>query len=118
MSLSPGHPTFNTSSSHKMFGDYLEHIGINVGLAVSGFFGSLLTVGKHKSWQAALVAVLSGMGSANYLTPVVLQFLPNAESSEHAAAFVLGFLGLRGVELLTARLFPQKEEDDTGADNK
>jgi hypothetical protein len=100
-----------------MFGEYLEHIGINVGLAVSGFFGSLLTVGKHKSWRTAFIAVLSGMGSANYLTPVVLQFLPNAENSQYAAAFILGFLGLRGVELLTARLFPD-EEDDTRTDNK
>lgn len=94
-----------------MLGEYLEHIGINVGLAISGFFGSLLTVGKHKSWRNALIAVLSGMGSANYLTPLVLQFLPNAESSQYAAAFVLGFLGLRGVELLTDRLFPEDAED-------
>lgn len=95
-----------------MIAQLLKEIGIDVGLAVGGFFGSLITIGRHKDWKTASVAVLSGMGSATYLTPLVIDFLPNPTSSQYAVAFVLGFLGLRGVELITDRIFPPEKQDD------
>ena len=95
-----------------MIAQLLKEIGIDIGLAVGGFFGSLITIGRHKDWKTASVAVLSGMGSATYLTPLVIDFLPNPTSSQYAVAFVLGFLGLRGVELITDRIFPPEKQDD------
>jgi hypothetical protein len=58
------------------------------------------------------------MGSATYLTPLVIDFLPNPTSSQYAVAFVLGFLGLRGVELITDRLFPEQQDDERRTDNQ
>ena len=101
-----------------MIADLLKEIGIDVGLAVSGFFGSLLTIGRHKDWKTATAAVLSGMGSATYLTPLVIDLLPSATSSQYAVAFVLGFLGLRGVELITDKLFPEQEDDERRTDSQ
>lgn len=90
--------------------DFLKDVGIDIGLAISGFFGSLLTVGRHRDWKTAAIAILSGMGSATYLTPLVIDLMPSATSSQYAVAFVLGFLGLRGVELITDKLFPEKDD--------
>ena len=90
--------------------DFLKDVGIDIGLAISGFFGSLLTVGRHKDWKTAAIAILSGMGSSTYLTPLVIDLMPSATSSQYAVAFVLGFLGLRGVELITEKLFPEKND--------
>lgn len=90
--------------------DFLKDVGIDIGLAISGFFGSLLTVGRHRDWKTATIAILSGMGSATYLTPLVIDLMPSATSSQYAVAFVLGFLGLRGVELITDKLFPEKDD--------
>lgn len=98
-------------NNQAMLADVLKEIGIDVGLAVSGFFGSLLTIGRHRDWKTATAAVLSGMGSATYLTPLVIELLPSSSSSQYAVAFVLGFLGLRGVELITEKLFPEKDDD-------
>jgi hypothetical protein len=94
----------------------LQELGINIGLLISGFFGSLLTLGRHRNWRTAVVAVLSGMGSSNYLTPIVIDLSPVMEHSQYAVAFVLGFLGLRGVELITDKLFPDQEDGDTRND--
>ena len=100
-----------------MIAQLLKEIGIDVGLAVGGFFGSMITIGRHRDWKTASAAILSGMGSATYLTPLVIELLPAPTSSQYAIAFVLGFLGLRGVELITDRVFPEKK-DELRADNQ
>jgi hypothetical protein len=103
-------------NNQAMLADVLKEIGIDVGLAVSGFFGSLLTIGRHRDWKTATAAVLSGMGSATYLTPLVIDLLPSSSSSQYAVALVLGFLGLRGVELITEKLFPDNDDDARDGD--
>ena len=99
-----------------MIADLLKSVGIDAGLAISGFFGSLVTVGRHKDWKTAVLAVLSGMGSATYLTPLVIGLLPSATDSQYAVAFIMGFLGLRGVELITEKFFPVESDDSRTAD--
>lgn len=83
--------------------EFLISIGLNVGLAVSGFFGSLLLVGKQKGKDVReqVFSVIGGTMSANYLTPVVIDLLGvKGESLKYGFAFVIGFGGLKIVELV------------------
>jgi len=83
--------------------DHLRDIGINIGLLVAGFAGSLVNVKKdgHKNWFTTLTSLLAGTLSANYLTPVVVKFFNMQDSNtQYAAAFIMGFLGLHGVEFV------------------
>ena len=90
--------------------DQLRDLGINIGLIVAGFAGSLMTVKKdgHKDWFTTITSLMAGTLSANYLTPVVIDFINIGNSnSQYACAFVLGFLGLHGVEYVINRLWPK-----------
>jgi hypothetical protein len=90
--------------------DQLRDLGINIGLIVAGFAGSLMTVKKdgHKDWFTTITSLMAGTLSANYLTPVVIDLLSIGNSNtQYAAAFVLGFLGLHGVEYVINRLWPK-----------
>ncbi len=82
----------------------MMELGINVGMSVGGFFGSLLLVGKQKgaSIRTQLFSILAGTLSANYLTPLAITFLGiELESAQFAMAFLVGFSGLRVVETLS-----------------
>jgi hypothetical protein len=82
--------------------DFLISIGLNIGLAVSGFFGALLLLGKQKNQnlREQIFSIIGGTMSANYLTPLVVDTLGvNEESLQYAFAFVIGFGGLKVVEV-------------------
>lgn len=84
--------------------------GIEIGLLVSGFFGALLMVGRGsaRKLSTTVASVATGTACANYLTPVVLHFAPVAvqdSRAKFAAAFVMGFLGLKGLELVIEKWF-------------
>ncbi len=87
--------------------------GIEVGLLVSGFFGALMMVGRRgaqRIWPT-VASILAGTACANYLTPVVLHFAPASiqeSRSKYAAAFMMGFLGLKGLELIVDKWFGDK----------
>ena len=88
--------------------DFLMNIGLNVGLAVSGFFGSLMLVGKQKNYdlREQIFSVIGGTMSANYLTPVVINTLNlDGDSLQYGFAFVIGFGGLKVVEYLYEKYF-------------
>jgi len=81
--------------------DFLLGIGINVGLAVSGFFGSLLLVGQQKD-----------LNLKDYLTPIVIDAMGSDNESLHfGMAFVIGFGGLKVVEYFYHKWFNKKEND-------
>lgn len=83
--------------------DTLRELGINIGLLVAGFAGSLLTVKRdgHKDWFTTVTSLLAGTLSANYLTPIVVDaFKMQNTNTQYAAAFIMGFLGLHGVEFV------------------
>ena len=84
--------------------------GIEIGLLVSGFFGALLMVGRKSAQKLSTTAasIAAGTACANYLTPVVLHFAPVAiqdSRAKFAAAFVMGFLGLKGLEFVVEKWF-------------
>ena len=91
--------------------DFLKDWGINVGLAVAGFFGSLIMIGKESAQniKQTFTSIVAGVASANYLTPVVSDILGIVKINYmFSIAFILGFLGLKGVELISNKVFKQK----------
>jgi hypothetical protein len=88
--------------------EFMFEIGVNIGLAVSGFFGSLMLVGKQQkhSLREQIFSVVGGTMSANYLTPVIIDiFNVDAESLQYGVAFVIGFGGLKVVEFVFEKWF-------------
>jgi len=97
--------------------EFLISIGLNVGLAVSGFFGSLLLVGKQKnhSLREQIFSVIGGTMSANYLTPVVVNIIGvKEESLRYGFAFVIGFGGLKIVEVLYEKYISKLKSGKNG----
>jgi hypothetical protein len=97
--------------------EFLISIGLNVGLAVSGFFGSLLLVGKQKnhSLREQIFSVIGGTMSANYLTPVVVDIIGvKEESLRYGFAFVIGFGGLKIVEVLYEKYISKLKSGKNG----
>ena len=87
--------------------EHLKALGIDIVLCVAGLVGSLIAVGKQAAVnvKSTLVAVAAGVGCANYLTPLIISaFKLEDPKWQTGLAFVLGNLGLKGVELISARL--------------
>jgi len=87
---------------------FFEEIGINIGLSIAGLFGSLLLLGKQavSNMRSTLVSLITGVASANYLTPIVTDTMKLSEDSyKFGIAFILGFLGLKGIEKITNIIF-------------
>lgn len=92
----------------------LRELGVNVGLLVAGFAGALLNVRRdgHENWWATLGSLTAGTLSANYLTPVVVDVINiKNTNTQYATAFVLGFLGLRGVEWAINKFGIKNDQD-------
>lgn len=100
-------------------GDILKEIGINIGLIVAGFFGSLLLINKNAAAnvKSTLTSIVAGVASANYLTPIVIDMLAiQKQTYTLSIAFILGFLGLKGVEMITSKFI--KNGNDNKSDSK
>ena len=85
--------------------DFLNSIGINIGLTIAGFLGSLILLPKQRNWKMQLISVFSGSLCATYLAPVVIGFLGiNAPNIEYGIAFLVGFSGVKIAEVLEKKL--------------
>lgn len=82
----------------------LTRYGIDIGLLLSGFFGALLLVSRKSGQKigTSLAALMAGTACANYLTPMVLNYMPETvkNNGKYAVAFAMGFLGLKGLEFI------------------
>jgi hypothetical protein len=87
----------------------LKDAGIDIGLAIAGLFGSILMSSKKsgENLPKTIASLLGGAASANYVTPLILKIsrLESEPQYSFAAAFLLGFCGLRAVETLTTKMF-------------
>lgn len=74
---------------------------------IAGFFGSIVGISRqsHQNFGALVISVISGTASATYLTPVIAAPL-NIKDPKYmlGLSFLMGTLGLRGVEMVTAKL--------------
>jgi len=94
---------------------FLIRYGIDIGFLVSGFFGALLLVSKNSAQKLSttIASILAGTACANYLTPVVMSILPQGvqTNGKYAVAFVMGFMGLKGLELVLEKWFNKNIKD-------
>ena len=75
---------------------FLEETGVSIWLMVSGFFGALLALKDKKGLtkRDKVISVLSGMLIANYVTPLVFEYLKINNGAIGGIAFLLGYSGL------------------------
>ena len=93
----------------------LKDYGIDVGLLVSGLFGARLLTSKGSAMNLArtVSSLIGGAASANYITPVVMNMTNLHDSHyQYGIAFLLGFLGLRGVEHMGKKILPDHAHHD------
>ena len=83
-----------------MIKEFLQEVGINIGISVAGLFGALLLIGKSATvnLKTTFFSIISGVASANYITPIVIDLIRVDEKYQMSIGFILGFLGLKGVE--------------------
>lgn len=80
-------------------------------LLVAGFTGSLITVlsKPNNTMRDSALGIIAGTSCAYFLTPLVfavtgIEASPNTQS---AMAFFLGVLGMRTIEFLVGKVFPE-----------
>ena len=95
----------------------LKEAGIDVGLAVAGLFGAVLMSSKNsaQNFGKTVFSVVGGAASANYITPLLLKItnLGSEPQYSYAMAFLLGFAGLRAIELISGKFFPDESSTST-----
>lgn len=85
---------------------FLEDIGIHIGLLMAGLFGAYLSVSVNaqlNGWQKATVMV-SGAMTANYITPLILNYINLGNQVQYGLAFIVGFSGLKFVEWIIIKI--------------
>jgi hypothetical protein len=82
--------------------DLLKELGIDVPLIMAGFSGGLATLLKNKTlkWSEKALVLGSGGVSANYVTPLLAEFLNVSQNTFLGLAFFVGFGGLKFVEAI------------------
>lgn len=87
----------------------LKEYGIDVGLLISGLFGAILLTSKNSAMNLTktISSLIGGAASANYITPIVINITKLDETHYHyGIAFLLGFLGLKGIEFFSNKILP------------
>jgi hypothetical protein len=94
--------------------EILQEIGINIGISVAGLFGSLILIGKDAAlkWKTSIFSIITGVASANYITPIIIDVARVDIKYQMSIGFVLGFLGLKGVELISGKLSQRIKNDN------
>jgi hypothetical protein len=94
--------------------EIFQSIGINIGISVAGLFGALLLIGKQASFniKTTFFSIVSGVASANYITPMFMDLGRVDVKYQMSIAFILGFLGLKGVEIISNKLIKKDKDVD------
>lgn len=94
--------------------EFLESLGIKVPLLLSGFAGGLATLDRKEkiTWFAKFISLVSGAFSANYLTPVVGDWISLSHSSMYGLSFLIGYGGLKFIEIIYLELTRKIKRDD------
>lgn len=82
-------------------------------LLIAGFTGSVISVlsKKTNSLRDSLLAIFAGTGSAYFLTPLMFSVtgISASPNTQSAMAFLLGVLGMRTVDLIVGKFFPDSK---------
>lgn len=93
----------------------LQQYGIDIGLLISGLFGALLLTSKGSAMNMGRTfsSLLGGAASANYITPVIITLTKlDNQHFHYSIAFLLGYIGLRGVEFFSNKVLPDSVIED------
>jgi hypothetical protein len=93
----------------------LKDYGLDIGLIISGLFGSILLTSKDssKNLGKTVSSLIGGAASANYITPIVISVAKLDDQHYHyGIAFLLGFLGLKGIEFFSNKLLPENNIEE------
>jgi hypothetical protein len=88
----------------------MKDIGITISFLISGLFGAILMASKdtQTSIKSTILSIFGGMAAANYLTPIMIELLNLKEAKlQNGLAFIVGFLGLKLVEVLSNKFLNQ-----------
>ena len=94
--------------------DFLMTIGIDIAILIAGLVGALVMISKKSAFniKTTIFGVITGMLSANYLTELVVSLLNLQSSTKYGIAFILGYLGLKGVENVMNKLHKTVDKND------
>ena len=88
-------------------------LGIDPKLLLSGFFGALLLVRKEgKSWKENAATLVTGMTSAPFITPFILESLNVKSNAAYSFfGFMVGFGAINIAMFFKNKYFKSKKED-------
>lgn len=101
-----------------------EAFGLRFALAIAGFFGAVISLSFVRGLSAVqiMASLITGMASANYLTPIIVYYFHIPQNVELGAAWLVGLTAMNLIPailkfsetnsvlaMLKAR-FPQKGE--------
>ena len=94
--------------------EFLESMGIKTILFIAGIGGGLANLMKESNltYGQKFTTILVGGFSANYLTPVVGSLMSLNDDTLYGVAFLVGFGGLKSIEILFERVINKKKEDN------
>jgi len=83
-----------------------EDYGIHIGLIIAGVFGSIVSISHKRDLTKAqrFMAMLSGGIIANYVTPVIFEYININENTRYGFGCMLGFSGYEGMKFIIDRL--------------
>jgi len=89
--------------------DWIAHAldyGFSVVFFIAGVFGALASLLRQRqmSFSERFITILSGGGTAAYITPMIVDMMGLREGSSYGMAFVVGFAGLKLVEWMIAAI--------------
>ena len=78
------------------FSEFLESIGINLGLLGSGLLGNMAILSTYKgmTWKEKIFNLISGALCANYLTPLIFHITYLSPDLIFSISFLVGTGGM------------------------
>jgi hypothetical protein len=82
--------------------DALKYVGIEAPAFIAGASGAITFLSKPNkmSYTQRFLVVLSGGLAANYIPPLLNEFIHFGDNVRGGVCFIVGYAGLKGVELL------------------
>ena len=88
----------------RNFLDLIDDWGLKIGYIIGGGGGTLIFMNSEKKrkrpWWEKVLIVLTGIGTANYVTPLLIWLLGVPEGVQYGVSFVIGYMGLNGLGLI------------------
>lgn len=88
--------------------DFLKSIGIEIPAFIAGASGVVATLdykNMKMTWTQKFIKVLSGGAAANYLTPLVENWLNSEPKIMYGVSFLIGCGGMKLVEFIMTQFF-------------